>query len=246
MKGESVMKITFYPLGEAAVKCCFDEDISTALTNKIQSFCQKLHHHHAGITEWVPAYDSVAVYYDPWKLSYEEMTNILQVIANEIDANHQKTNTVITIPTVYGSDYGPDLENLAAANNLSTTEVIDLHTKRHYLINMIGFLPGFPYLSGIDERLAMPRLENPRKSVPAGSVGIAESQTGIYPLASPGGWNIIGRTPLKLFDAEKEDPFLFEQGDYLQFTSITEDEFKRIQQEIEDGTYELERREESE
>jgi inhibitor of KinA len=246
MKGESVMKITFYPLGEAAVKCCFHEDISTALTNKIQSFCQKLHHNHAGITEWVPAYDSVAVYYDPWKLSYEEITNVLQPIANEIDVNHQKTNTVITIPTVYGSDYGPDLENLAAANNLSTKEVIDLHTKRHYLINMIGFLPGFPYLSGIDERLAMPRLENPRKSVPAGSVGIAESQTGIYPLASPGGWNIIGRTPLKLFDAEKEEPFLFEQGDYLQFTSITEDEFKRIQREIEDGTYELERREESE
>ena len=239
------MKITFYPLGEAAVKCCFHEDISTALTNKIQSFCKKLlHHNHAGITEWVPAYDSVAVYYDPWKLSYEQITNVLQPIAKEIDANHQKTNTVITIPTVYGSDYGPDLENLAAANNLSTKEVIDLHTKHHYLINMIGFLPGFPYLSGLDERIAMPRLENPRKSVPAGSVGIAESQTGIYPLDSPGGWNIIGRTPLKLFDAEKEEPFLFEQGDYLHFTSITEDEFKRIQREIEDGTYELERREE--
>ncbi|WP_273851597.1 5-oxoprolinase subunit PxpB [Guptibacillus spartinae] len=241
------MKITFYPLGEAAVKCCFHEDISTALTYNIQAFCKKLvHQKHVGISEWVPAYDSVAVYYDPWKLSYEEITNVLVPIANEMDAHEKKTKTVITIPTVYGSDYGPDLENLAAANKLSTKKVINLHTKRHYLINMIGFLPGFPYLSGLDERIAMPRLESPRQSVPAGSVGIAESQTGIYPLDSPGGWNIIGRTPLKLFDAEKEEPFLFEQGDYLQFTAISEDEYKQIQREIEKGTYKLERREESE
>lgn len=239
------MKITFYPLGEAAVKCCFDEGISTDLTNNIQSFCKKLHNKHVGITEWVPAYDSVSVYYEPWRISYEQITSLLQPIANEIDTHHQKTKTVITIPTVYGGNYGPDLENLAAANNLSTKEVIDLHTKRDYLINMIGFLPGFPYLSGLDERIAMPRLENPRQSVPAGSVGIAESQTGIYPLDSPGGWNIIGRTPLKLFDAENEEPFLFEQGDYLQFSSISVDEYKQIQLEMEDGTYVLERREES-
>ncbi|MCA0170595.1 5-oxoprolinase subunit PxpB [Bacillus sp. RAR_GA_16] len=241
------MKITFYPLGEAAVKCCFPEDISAALTNHIQSFCKKLDpHKHLGITEWVPAYDSVTIYYEPWKLSYEQITNVLQPIANEMDTHHQRTKTVITIPTVYGSNFGPDLENLAAANNLSTKDVINLHTKCHYLINMIGFLPGFPYLSGLDERIAMPRFENPRQSVPAGSVGIAESQTGIYPLESPGGWNLIGRTPLTLFDAEKEEPFLFEQGDYLQFKAISEDEYKQIQREMENGTYKLERREESE
>ncbi|WP_226654362.1 5-oxoprolinase subunit PxpB [Pseudalkalibacillus hwajinpoensis] len=240
------MNLTFHPLGEAALKCCFQEDVSPALTDKIQAFCRKLRSKEIiGITEWVPAYDSVAIYYDPWKLSYQQLADFLLNMVVELDVNRDESK-MVTIPTHYGGDDGPDLENLAAANNLSTKDVINLHTSGSYLINMIGFLPGFPYLSGLDERIAMPRLENPRQSVPAGSVGIAESQTGIYPLDSPGGWHIIGRTPLKLFDAEKEEPFLFEQGDYLQFKAISEDEYKQIQREIENGTYKLERKEESE
>ncbi|MGG1687184.1 5-oxoprolinase subunit PxpB [Pseudalkalibacillus sp. NRS-1564] len=238
------MEITFHPLGEAAVKCCFQEDISPTLTDQIQAFCRKLRSlKDTSLTEWVPAYDSVAVYYDPWDTSYEKITTLLQNIAVGMDTKSHQVKNVITIPTFYGGDYGPDLENLANTNSLSPTDVINLHTGANYLINMIGFLPGFPYLSGLDEQIALPRLESPRESVPAGSVGIAGSQTGIYPLDSPGGWNLIGRTPLRLFDPEEDEPFLFEQGDYLRFKSINEEEYKRIQREVEDGTYELERRE---
>ena len=238
------MSMTFAPLGEAAVKCSFNEEISPSLNSKIQAFCQELtSQKRHGLTEWVPAYDSVTVYYEPWSVSYEQMTDVLNKIATEMDDHPHHVKTIVTIPTVYGGDYGPELEQLATSKQLKANDVINLHTERDYLVNMIGFLPGFPYLSGLNEEIAMPRLDEPRQAVPAGSVGIAGSQTGIYPLESPGGWNVIGRTPLRLFDPEKKDPFLFQQGDFLHFQSINEDEYKRIQREIEDGTYELERRE---
>ncbi|WP_347548335.1 5-oxoprolinase subunit PxpB [Pseudalkalibacillus hwajinpoensis] len=240
------MTITFDPLGEAAVKLTFNEEVSPALNRKIQVFCRELaSSSKPGITEWVPAYDSVTIYYEPWNFSYEEITAYLKEVASHNDNEQTKLKSIVTIPTLYGGDYGPDLEELAESKKMNPEDIITLHTKGDYLVNMIGFLPGFPYLSGLDERIAMPRLENPRQTVPAGSVGIAGNQTGIYPLESPGGWNLIGRTPLRLFEPEKEETFLFQPGDYLQFHSVSEEEFRRIQREIEEGTYKLKRKEET-
>jgi inhibitor of KinA len=133
---------------------------------------------------------------------------------------------VIEIPVCYGGEYGPDLTELAAQHQLGIEEVITLHSREVYDVTMIGFTPGFAYLSGLDERLFTPRKKQPRKSVPAGSVGIADQQTGIYSIESPGGWQLIGRTPVKLFDPERTDPFLLKPGNRLRFRPITRDEFE--------------------
>ncbi|TKD70522.1 5-oxoprolinase subunit PxpB [Pseudalkalibacillus hwajinpoensis] len=239
------MSITFHPLGEAAVKVSFHQAVSPSLNNIIKAFCTNISLKDRGIIEWVPAYDSVTVYYDPWIFTYQQMTELLNEIALKTEQKPSNSKTIVTIPTLYGGEYGPDLEELAETKKLKTEDVISIHTDADYLVNMIGFLPGFPYLSGLDEKISMARLEEPRQAVPAGSVGIAGSQTGIYPLESPGGWNLIGRTPLRLYDLENENPFLLEQGDYLQFKSITKEEFEQIKREIDEGTYKLERKEET-
>ncbi|MCA0988884.1 5-oxoprolinase subunit PxpB [Guptibacillus algicola] len=237
------MNITFHPLGEAAVKLSYNEEVSPSLTSRIQAFCRELASINIdGITEWVPAYDSVTVYYEPWTHTYAELTEILEdITAVAIEESHKKM--IVTIPTLYGGEYGPDLEDLAKQKRMQHEDIIKIHTNEDYLVNMIGFLPGFPYLSGLDERIAAPRLDNPRQKVPAGSVGIAEAQTGVYPLESPGGWNIIGRTPLQLFQPEKDESFLLNQGDYLRFRSVTEEEFEHILEEVEKGSYEVQREE---
>ncbi|KMM36551.1 5-oxoprolinase subunit PxpB [Guptibacillus hwajinpoensis] len=239
------MSMTFHPLGEAAVKVSFNEAVSPSLNKMIKAFCTNLSFKDQGIIEWVPAYDSVTVYYDPWVYTYQQLTELLKKKALETEQQQSNSKTIVTVPTLYGGEYGPDLTTLAKSKKMNTNDVISLHTNGDYLVNMIGFLPGFPYLSGLDEQIAMPRLKEPRQTVPRGSVGIAGSQTGIYPLESPGGWNLIGRTPLRLYDLEKENPFLLEQGDYLHFRSISEEEYKRIEDEIEKGTYKPERREET-
>src|SRR5699024_4926794 len=136
---------------------------------------------------------------------------------------------MVEIPVLYGGDYGPDLDLVAHRNQLSTEEVIRIHSERDYLVYMIGFAPGFPYVGGMDERIEAPRKENPRQSIPAGSVGIAGKQTGIYPFESPGGWQIIGRTPAQLFLPESNPPTLIQPGDRLRFVPIDEAEYvKRV------------------
>lgn len=121
---------------------------------------------------------------------------------------------------------------------LTEEEVIEIHSSKDYLIYMLGFLPGFSYLGGLDERIHTPRLANPRIRIPAGSVGIGGSQTGIYPLDSPGGWQLLGMTPVKTYDPEREDPILFEAGDYIRFVPVSEEEYKQIKEQVENGTYE--------
>lgn len=237
------MNVTLHPLGEACVKLTYHEEVSHSLTSRIQAFCRELASLNIkGITEWVPAYDSVTVYYEPWVLTYEEITDILEdITAVATEASERKV--IVTIPTLYGGEHGPDLEDLANEKGMSQDDIIKLHTNEDYLINMIGFLPGFPYLSGLNERIAAPRLESPRQKVPAGSVGIAEAQTGVYPIESPGGWNIIGQTPLRLFQPEKDDPFLLNQGDYLRFQPVSKKEFNQILEQLEQGSYEVQREE---
>ena len=144
---------------------------------------------------------------------------------------------IFEIPVLYGGEYGPDLESIAEHAGLSEGEVIKIHSSQDYLIYMLGFLPGFCYLGGLDERIHTPRLANPRLKIRAGSVGIGGSQTGIYPLDSPGGWQLMGMTPVKTYDPEREVPILVEAGNYIRFVPVDEAEYKRIQAQVEDGSY---------
>ena len=146
---------------------------------------------------------------------------------------------VFEIPVCYGGEYGPDLGIIAKNAGLSEREVIDIHTSCDYLIYMLGFLPGFCYLGGLDERIHTPRLKTPRLKIPAGSVGIGGSQTGIYPMESPGGWNLMGMTPVRTYDPERDVPILVQAGDYIRFVEIDEAEFSRINKAVEAGEYKV-------
>lgn len=144
---------------------------------------------------------------------------------------------IVEIPVLYGGEYGPDIENIATHNNLSIEEVIKIHTSGEYLVYMLGFTPGFPYLGGMDKRIATPRLKTPRTKIPGGSVGIAGEQTGVYPIESPGGWQLLGRTPLNFFDPNNEKPFLINAGEYIKFVQISEEEYHKIIEQIKNKTY---------
>ena len=163
------------------------------------------------------------------KLVYEELVDVLKNIEKSLDSIEIPLPKIIEIPTTYGGEYGPDIENVANQNRISVEEVIKIHSSKTYLIYMLGFTPGFPYLGGMDERIATPRLKTPRTKIAGGSVGIAGSQTGIYPIDSPGGWQLIGKTPLMLYSPHRESPILLSSGDYIKFVPINEAEYKKIE-----------------
>ena len=146
---------------------------------------------------------------------------------------------MVEIPTLYGGEYGPDLDHVADHNGLTPEEVIQIHSSADYLVYMMGFTPGFPYLGGMSENIATPRLQTPRTAIPAGSVGIAEQQTGVYPIESPGGWQLIGRTPVQLFDPQRDPPVVVEAGDFIRFAPITETTYYVVQQQVQVGSYQL-------
>ena len=181
-----------------------------------------------GVIEIVPTYRSVVVMYDPLQTRMNKLKEALTRLSDEVSGTGTPPPDRIEIPVCYGGGFGPDLDGVAARHGLPREEVIRLHTEPDYLVFMIGFTPGFPFLGGLPEQLHTPRLETPRAKVPAGSVGIANGQTGIYPIESPGGWQLIGRTPLKLFDPGRQMPFLVKAGDLLTFLSIDEEEFDRL------------------
>ncbi|PTF57570.1 allophanate hydrolase, partial [Staphylococcus cohnii] len=157
---------------------------------------------------------------------------------NNTEVNQPKK--IINIPVCYGGDYGPDLEEVAAVHNLSTTQVIDLHTKEDYLIYLLSVMSGFPSLGGLSSQLHTPRRSEPRTQIPAGSVGIANNQTGLYPKSSPGGWQIIGQTPIEVFNIERQPMCLYQPGDYIHFYSITTEEFQHIVEQQSAGNYNYE------
>ena len=193
-----------------------------------------------GVFDLVPTYRSLLVYYDPTKTSAADLQTSLEQMELDIDERSQEKPRIVHIPTLYGGEYGPDLEFVAENGGLSTQEVIQIHSEADYLVYAMGFTPGFPYLGGLSEKLTTPRLESPRLAIPAGSVGIAESQTGVYPAVSPGGWRLIGRTPVKLFDQGNTPPALLSAGDYLLFVPIEDEQaFRDIQQRVESGEYEI-------
>ncbi len=178
-----------------------------------------------GVLEVIPTYRSILIQYDPSLSEPTALEKALAGLEDRLDEISIPEPETVEIPVCYGGPYGPDLDFVAQANNMTPEKVIEIHTSTAYQIYMIGFTPGFPFLGGMDERIATPRLESPRTAVPAGSVGIANNQTGMYPVTSPGGWRLIGRTPLKLFNPDKENPFLYQAGDLIKYKPISEKEY---------------------
>lgn len=234
--------IQYVPFGENGIKVVFPNHISQEIHERILKLYQSIKRHAFDpITDVVPSYTVLTVYFNEKLVSFQQMRQKLEYIweaANEED--HSSSSKVVTLPTYYGGQEGEDLQQVAKENNLSVEDVIDLHSSRDYLTYMIGFLPGFPYLGGMDERIATPRLEKPRAHVEAGSVGIAGSQTGVYPVASPGGWNIIGQTPVPIVDFTREEPFLIAMGDYIRFRPVPKEEYEDILKRIHNGSYTIE------
>lgn len=224
--------IEIIPYGDKAVLVKFGNKINLKINAFVHSFDALLAKEKIeGVIESIPAYSSVTVIYDPKILDFNSLAKELKALLKKGRRFHSDShNESIEIPVVYGGSYGPDLEFVAQYNNLSPQEVVKIHTSREYVVYMVGFTPGFAYLGGMSSKIATPRLSDPRESVPAGSVGIGGSQTGIYPIESPGGWRIIGRTPLKLFDMQKEPPVLLKPGMKVKFVSIDESEYQRVRE----------------
>ena len=182
----------------------------------------------AGIIETTPAYCTLLVHYDPLVLTYRQAADWIQTFSSRLEGVDEGEARLVEIPVIYGGEYGPDLEELAKLHNLDSQKVIDLHSSAEYRVYMMGFTPGFPYLGGLDPALATPRRSSPRTAVPAGSVGIAGMQSGIYPVESPGGWQIIGYTPLRLFDKDQNPPSLLSPGDRVRFVPVPVKEARSV------------------
>ena len=214
------------PLGDAAVLVQVGTVIAEETFRRVSALAACLEKEPVpGMVEFVPAFTTVTVYYDPLKTSYAQITAELERMLESLQAVEGAEAEVVEIPVCYGGAYGPDLEAVAQWNGLTADEVIALHSGGEYLVYMIGFAPGFPYLGGMSERIAMPRRSSPRAQIPAGSVGIAGQQTGVYPMETPGGWQLIGRTPLALFRPEEEPPSLLKAGQRVRFRPISAAEF---------------------
>lgn len=224
------MKPTISPVGDRAISIDFGQVIDPKINRYIRQTIERIKELQLeGIIELVPTYCALLVEYDAMLYSYSDICNIIEPTLEEgmTDTTNELV-TVVEVPTVYGGEFGPDLSFVATHNHLSEDEVVSIHSGTDYLVYMLGFIPGFTYLGGMDSRIATPRLSSPRTLIPAGSVGIAGEQTGTYPSDSPGGWQIIGRTPVTMYDMSKAQAALLNAGDYVRYVPIDESEFHRI------------------
>ncbi len=236
MKQDSASSVHFYPLGDSALVIQLGEQISPEVHQRVQAAVHWLEQQtEAWLIEWVPAFTTLTLYYDPWLASnegrllpYERVVQFVQAMLPHLAYSDIQDKRLIEVPVCYGGALGPDLAEVAQHTKLSEKEVIQLHSQPDYLVYMIGFAPGFPYLGGMNKALTAPRKQSPRARVPAGSVGIAGEQTGIYSIETPGGWQLIGRTPLSLFDVQRDSPSLLKAGDRFRFVPVTEAEYRAI------------------
>lgn len=224
-----MLPFTVHPVGDSALLAVFEQRIAPEIGAAVAALnARLLAAANPGVGETVPAFASLMVTYNPLVTDYDTVAAaVLRLSAAADSGSTAETGKLVTIPVCYGGEFGPDLPFVAQHAGLTEAEVIALHAGRDYRIYMLGFLPGFPYLGGLDERLFTPRLDTPRTAIPAGAVGIGGEQTGIYPIASPGGWQLIGRTPLKLFDPAA-GALPYAAGDRIRFQPITQEEFEAI------------------
>ena len=231
-------EVRFLLTGDTSLTVEFGNEISEDINAKIRAFNIALAQSKIpGIVETVPTYRSLMVHYDPGVILYKPLVKRLEGLLDQLDNIQIPPSDVLEIPVLYGGEEGPDLEFVAKHNNKTPEEVIQIHTSTEYLIYMLGFTPGFTYLGGMSDSIATPRLTTPRVKIPAGSVGIAGTQTGVYPIDSPGGWQLIGRTPVRMYDPDRETPILPEAGQYIKFYAIDKAEYDRIAAEEAAGTY---------
>lgn len=220
------------PVSDSALLIEFGDAIDYEINGRVYALQREIEASdiREAVDEFIPSYRSLLVEYDASKYSHREMQDrvagLVERTTAEVGSVGGTDDETHQIPVAYGGEYGPDLETVAEHAGLSTDEVIAIHSGTDYHVFMLGFAPGFPYLGGMDERIACPRLATPRTVVPAGSVGIAEAQTGVYPNASPGGWQLIGQTPLALFDVGADPPAVMLPGTKVNFVPITHEEYE--------------------
>ena len=215
-----------YLMGDRGLLLEFGDEISREINEKVRRMALAVQAEAIeGIIETVPTYRSLLIIYNPVILPIEDLKKRLKKIEGGLQTTPLPEPKLTRIPVVYGGIYGPDLEEVAKYLHASPEEVVQLHCSKPYLIYMIGFMPGYPYMGELPQALVTPRLKTPRLLVPKGSVAIAQRQTGIYSMESPGGWQILGRTPVELFHPEKDPPALLQMGDFVQFYQISEKEF---------------------
>lgn len=224
------------PVSECNAIVYFGDHIDLSLTPKISQFVAYLQSlSHPALVEVIPSYTSVLIQFRPSVLSFEQLVGVLQFYMGQLEKDLQQGDAqsaaggyqakIITLPVYYGEEAGPDLAALAKTKGLSVDEVIQRHSQPLYTVCAIGFAPGFAFLASVDESIATPRHSEPRKKIPAGSVGIADQQTAVYPNESPGGWQIIGNCPLTLFQPDQTPMTPFQVGDQVQFTPMTKEAF---------------------
>ena len=235
-----MQNIKILTAGDASLLVEFGKEINPEINRKIAATVQLMREQHIeGVVDVIPSFCALLINYDPRVIGYEEIkSRIKDLLRIEIKAGAERKK-IFEIPVCYGGEFGPDIATIAEHAGLTEQEVIDIHSSRDYLIYMLGFLPGFCYLGGLDERIFTPRLASPRIKIDAGSVGIGGSQTGIYPLDSPGGWQLMGKTPVKTYDPDREVPILVEAGDYIRFVPIDEEEFYRIKELVDKNEYQV-------
>jgi inhibitor of KinA len=210
---------------------CFGNEITPEAHSRVLKLlrvlqAQKIH----GIRNLHPAYCSLLIKFDPCRFDHHELIEIVRRHAARLDAIQLPEPRTVAIPVCYGGEFGPDLDSVAERHGITSAEVIRLHSDATYLVYCLGFVPGFAYLGGLPQVLATPRLPVPRRHVEPGSVGIAGTQTGVYPFATPGGWRLIGRTPLRLFRPDRAEMSLLSMGDRVKFRPIAESLYRKLQE----------------
>lgn len=214
--------------GDAAWLVEWPARIDPAVSARAVALADTIKHHHADtVRDVVVGYCSVTVYFDPLQTDGNELATHLRHLALHLDHRPLAEGKLVEVEVCYGDEFGPDLPEVAARAGLTEADVVALHAAPTYRVYVVGFIPGFPYMAAVDERLALPRRSVPRTRVPAGSVAIAAGQTGIYPIESPGGWHLLGRTRVKPYDDTRAEPFLFRPGDRVRFLAVDRVHFER-------------------
>lgn len=221
-------KARLVPAGDSALIVELEERIDPGVNARAIAIAESIQSSGiAGVRDVVPTFRSVAVSFDPLRVNYDALVARIEESLSGDEPAGVSGRATVRIPVCYGGEFGPDLADVAAFARASTDEVVQLHTGMIYRVFMLGFVAGFAYLGSVDQRIAMPRHATPRVKVPVGSVGIAGVQTGVYPAETPGGWRLIGRTPVKPFDTARVDPFLMKAGDCVEFYAIGREEYDR-------------------
>lgn len=229
-------EIRYLLMGDRGLLLEFGDEISPEIHQKVRTMALTIQAKAIpGVIETVPAYRSLLVLYDPLTISLEMLKECLRKMEQTPLETSLPEPRLCRIPVLYGGSFGPDLKGVAQYHRITEEEVVRLHCSRLYLVYLIGFMPGFPYMGELPPELVTPRLKTPRLVVPAGSVAIAQRQTGIYPMESPGGWHLLGRTPLRMFDPQKEPPSYLRMGDLVQFYPIGEKEFQEWEKKLDDS-----------